>query len=149
MMILFRPYDPATDYPTLQTWWRGHGALDVPEDFLPDGWIAHEDGAELAASFFYLHAGQSGRIGVIEWTTSNPKAPPRLVLPAIRGLYERLEIAAREAGAKAVISFVDPDSWERRTMAKMGYVTSGDAKPHLLFAKSLRFQHAGGVVACR
>ncbi len=143
-MIQFRRYSPEADYPTLCRWWAGHGVMPTPAEILPDGWIAHNEGEELAVSFLYAHA---GRIGVIEWTTTNPAtALLRDKLAAVKGLYERLEAEARALGCLAVISFVDPDSWERRTMAKMGYVTSSDAKAHLLFAKSLRFEHAGGVV---
>jgi hypothetical protein len=131
----------ASDYTTLEKWWRGHNAVPVHRAILPpDGWIAHACGVEIAASFLYVAV---GRIAVIEFTTTNPQcALSRDLVEAVRGLYERLEIAAREAGCVAVISFVDPDSWERRTMAKMGYTTSADAKPHLMFAKPLAPQEA-------
>lgn len=142
-MITFRRFDHERDLPEIRRWWAGHGALEVPVEILPDGWVAESAGVAIAASFLYVAA---GKIAVIEWTTTNPSVasgPDKVV--AVKGLYEKLESEARDAGCRAVISFVDPDSWERRTMVKMGYVTS-QGRPHVLFAKSLLFEHTGGTV---
>lgn len=132
-MITFRPYEDERDYQMLQTWWRGHNALDVPRNILPDGLVATAGGVDMAASFLYVHR---GKVGVIEWTVTNPRCSlSRDIVLAVRGLYEHLEKVAREEGCAGVISFVNPNSWERRTMAKMGYQTSADAIPHLMFVK--------------
>ena len=138
-MILFRKYDPNADYHTLQKWWEGHGAHDVRREILPaDGWIAHSNGVEIAASFFYHLIGSEGGIGIIEWTTTNPSLGfAREKVEAVKGLYERIEVEARSRKCVSMLSFVTPDSWERRTMGRMGYATSGDAKPHMVFAKPL------------
>lgn len=142
----FRPYAEETDYPILQSWWSGHHSLDVPREILPRGWVAVASGVDVAASFLYM---DPKFIGVIEWTTTNPEcAFSADLVRAVRGLYEHLEATAKEAGCQSVISFVNPNSWERRTMAKMGYLTSGDAIPHLMFAKSLKFKHPGGFIPC-
>lgn len=135
-MIQFRRISLEHDYPTLEAWWKGHGAVAAPKCILPpDGWMAHAGGVEIAASFLYIMKGQ---IGVLEFTTTNPRcALSRDLVEAVKGLYERLEIEARKEGCFCLISFVAPNSWEHRTMAKMGYTTSADEKPHLMFAKPL------------
>lgn len=140
-MIQFRKIDLSADYPTLEKWWRGHRVPVVDKVLLPpDGWMAHAGGVELAASFLYV---LKGKIAIIEFTTTNPSvAFGRDKVAAVGGLYERLEIAARAEGCGAVISFVNPNSWERRTMEKMGYATGADEQPHILFGKPLIPQEA-------
>lgn len=140
-MITFRPYDDAEDYAMLQTWWRGHKQIiDVPRNILPDGFVAVCDGVDMAASFLYCYP---GKVAAIEWTVTNPVcSASREIVLAVRGLYEHLEKVAREANCAGVFSFVNPNSWERRTMGKMGYHTSADAIPHLMFVKSF----TGGLI---
>jgi hypothetical protein len=131
----FRRYDPKGDRATLEAWWKGHNAVAVPEQMLPpDGWIAHADGVEMAASFLYV---VKGNIAILEFTTTNPRcALSRDLVAAVRGLYERLEVAAREEGCCSIISFVKPDSWERREMVKSGYAVA-DENPHMIIGKPL------------
>ena len=147
-MISFRKVDLEKDYPTLLGWWKGHNALAVPSEILPDGWVASAAGIDVAASFLYFHA---GKIGVIEWTTTNPKcAFSRDLVMAVRGLFNHLEATAAEAGCLCVISFVKPNGSEQRIVEKSGYVTSVPDCGHRLYAKPLNapnFQPPpGGVV---
>ena len=131
----FRPIDLERDYPTLEKWWLGHNALPVPRAILPRGWIAEEAGVEIAASFLYM---DPGKIGVIEWTTTNPAcAFSRDIVFAVKGLYAHLEEQAKSEGCIAIISFVKPKSSEERIMSKLGYATSQDCG-HRLFAKPLQ-----------
>lgn len=150
-MINFRPVEIEKDYPTLQQWWKGHNALEVPREILPRGWIAQEGSCELAASFLYV---AEGKIAVIEWTTTNPKCSfSRDLIFAVKGLFSLLESVAREEGCAAVISFVKPNGSEQRIVSKMGYVTSTDDVGHRLYAKPLKNEAAwnppeGGVIQC-
>ncbi len=134
-MIQFRPINLDSDYPVLLEWWKGHRALPVPKVILPDGWIASAAGVDIAASFLYFHR---GKIGVIEWTTTNPRcAFSRDLVAAVKGLFTQLEDVAREAGCIAVISFVKPNGSEERIVRKSGYATSADDVGHRLYAKPL------------
>lgn len=134
-MISFRPIDLDRDYPTLEAWWKGHNSLPAPKIILPDGWIAFAGGVEIAASFLYSHR---GKIGVIEWTTTNPKCGfSRDLVEAVKGLYAKLEAVAAADGCVAVISFVKPKSSEERIMSRAGWVTSTEDCGHRLYAKPL------------
>lgn len=130
-MISIRQLNPETDLAVVQAWWRLRLAPEIPAAVLPRGWIASATGVDLAASFLYL---AEGKIGVIEWTTTNPRAAlgPDVV-EAVKALYVHLENVAWDAGCPIVISFVEPGSWEHRTLEKRGYATAGGA--HLMVAK--------------
>jgi hypothetical protein len=144
-----------SDYPTFEAWWSGHGALPVPEIILPQGWIAFEDSLEIAASFIYIVQNMTkGKLGVIEWTTTNPKCShSRKIVEAVPGLYRLLERYAFAHGCIAMLSFVKPNSGEERIMERMGYVTSDDDKGHRIFSRPLVNQDKfyvppGGVLKC-
>jgi hypothetical protein len=137
-MISIRQLNPEKDLAVVQAWWRLRSAPQLPGEILPRGWIASGAGVDLAASFLYL---VEGKIGVIEWTTTNPRvAVGPDVVAAVKSLYEHLENVAWDAGCPVVISFVDPGSWEHRTMAKRGYAEAGGA--HVMLMKP--FGRKGG-----
>lgn len=131
----FRPFDLAHDYATYERWCKAHNSEPFPSVVLPRGWIAHASGIEIAMSFLYA---DPGKVGVIELTTTNPSCSfSRDMVAAVKGLYELLQAEARKSGCLAVISFVKPNSFEERTMIKMGFATSPDAVPHKMYAKPL------------
>ncbi|GEM_PF-1878256 len=131
-MISFRPFSLEKDYPTLVRWWERRGTPVMPEIVIPDGVVAHSAGLDIAMSFLYFHR---GKIGVIELTTTNPAcAFSKDLVVAWTGVYKALYDVAREAGCKAIVSFVEPDSGEERILQKLGYVCSPDSKPHRMLA---------------
>ncbi len=137
-MISIRQLNPETDLAVVQAWWRLRSSPEIPAAVLPRGWIASSTGVDLAASFLYL---AEGKIGVIEWTTTNPRvaAGPEVV-EAVKALYAHLENVAWDAGCPIVISFVAPNSWEHRTLVKRGYAGAGGQ--HVMVAKP--FDRKGG-----
>lgn len=137
-MISIRQFNPEADLAVVQAWWRIRSAPEIPAAVLPRGWIASIAGVDLAASFLYL---AEGKIGVIEWTTTNPRvALGPDVVEAVKSLYEHLENEAWDAGCPIAISFVAPNSWEHRTLAKRGYADAGGS--HVMVAKA--FDRKGG-----
>lgn len=130
-MISIRQLNPESDLAVVQAWWRIRSAPEIPAAVLPRGWIASAAGVDLAVSFLYL---AEGKIGVIEWTTTNPRvAVGPDVVSAVKALYEHLETVAWDALCPIVISFVEPNSWEHRTLSKRGYADAGGA--HVMVAK--------------
>lgn len=130
-MISIRQLIPEKDLAVIQAWWRIRSAPEIPEAVLPRGWIASGTGVDLAVSFLYL---VEGKIGVIEWTTTNPRvAAGPDVVEAVKALYEHLENEAWDAQCPIVISFVSPNSWEHRALAKRGYADAGGS--HVMVAK--------------
>lgn len=130
-MISLRPFNPENDLATLQQWWRARGQTELPLAVLPRGWVASASGLDVAASFLYI---AEGKIGVIEWTTTNPRvAAGPDVVEAVKALYVHLEGVAWEAGCPIVISFVAEASWESRTLVRRGYTPAGGA--HVMLVK--------------
>lgn len=150
-MISFRPIDLERDYATLQSWWKGHNAHEVPRVILPMGLIASGGDIEIAAGFLYQ---QPKMIGVIEWVTTNPKcAYSRDLVAAVRGIFLALEQRAKDDGCLAVISFVKPAGSEERILSKIGYIASSDDSGHRLLMKPLVASEykapVGGVETCQ
>lgn len=134
-MINFRPYDPEQDYSILEEWWKGHGAFVMPKAIMPRGYFATAQGLDIAVCFLYL---DPGKIGVVEWMTTNPKcAYSRDLVVAVKGLYALLEGIAKDQGCSAVISFVKPNSGEERIMLKTGYRAEPNDPGHRIYAKPL------------
>lgn len=134
-MIEFRPIDLDRDYPTLESWWKGHGTAAVHRFILPRGWLAFSAGVEIAASFLYV---ADGKIAVIEWTTTNPAcAFSRGLVEAVKGLYAKLEEVAQSEGCVAMLSFVEPNKSEDRILRRMGYAYSPNDRMHRIVAKPI------------
>lgn len=139
-MISIRQLKPESDLAVVQAWWRLRSAPEIPSSVLPRGWIASSAGVDLAVSFLYL---AEGKIGVIEWTTTNPRvAAGPDVVEAVKALYDHLENEAWDAQCPIVLSFVAPESWEHRTLAKRGYSNAG--AEHIMVVKP--FDRKGGKV---
>lgn len=130
-MISIRQFNPDKDLATVQQWWKAREQADLPIEVLPRGWVATAACVDVAVSFLYL---VEGKIGVIEWTTTNPKiAAGPDVVEAVKALYEHLENEAWSAGCPIVLSFVAPGSWESRTLGRRGYAVAGGA--HMMMIK--------------
>lgn len=133
-----RPIIPEKDHDTLRMWWEKHGALPVPEAFLPRGFMAEEGGHEIAACFLYLDV--TGKCSMVEYLTTNPDfSGAKKTLVAFKALLAHVEQLTVDQGCGAIISMVAPDSSEERIMTKLGYLTS-DQVGHRMFGKVLKPQ---------
>lgn len=126
---------PETDLPVVRGWWEKHGAIPVPEAFLPRGFVAEEGGNQIAACFLYRDEG--GRLACVEYITTNPAHSfSRSSVLAVHALLRHAEERAAEMGCRAIFSFVAPGTSEERIMGRAGYSTS-DQVPHRMFGKVL------------
>jgi hypothetical protein len=121
--VNIRPIDLDMDYTKLCLWWEGHKALPVPRHFLPFGFMAEEDGHDIAACFLYLDV--TGRLSMIEYLTTNPEfSLSKKTLAAFKSLIAHVESLSFRQGCRAIISMVAPGTSEERIMGKLGYATS-------------------------
>ena len=126
---------PEQDFPTLKEWWVKHGAIPVPEAFLPWGFMAVDGADEIAAGFLYLDA--SGKMAMVEYLTTNPAFSfTKRTVKAWHLLLEHIEKLAKEQGCSAIISMVAPGSSEERIMGRLGYETS-EGTAHKMYGKRL------------
>ena len=121
-------------------WWIGHKAPVIPaEVFLPGyGFIAEEDGQSLAVSWLFVATNTTGGIGMVQFTTSNPCAPAKLVSGAVQRVLKELEDVAKETGCGSVMSFVRQDRGEQRIFAENGWSDLAGV-PHNLYGKALKW----------
>lgn len=140
MTMTVRTVIPEQDFPTLRAWWEKHGALPVPEAFLPQGFMAHQDGIDYAACFLYLDV--TGKCSMVEYLTTNPDfSATKRSLAAFKALLCHVEHLTLAQGCGAIISMVAPGSSEERIMKKLGYITS-TGPGHRMFGKVLVEQEA-------
>jgi hypothetical protein len=123
------------DYTKLCLWWDKHKALHVPKAFLPLGFMAEEDGHDIAAGFLYLDV--TGKCSMIEYLTTNPDYSfSKKTLIAFKALITHVEQLSFNQGCRAIISMVAPETSEERIMGKLGYETSTGVS-HRMWGKRL------------
>lgn len=131
-----REIDLDMDYVKLCLWWDGHKSLHVPKAFLPIGFIAEEEGHDIAACFLYLDV--TGKCSMIEYLTTNPTFSfSKKTLVAFRMLIAHCEELSMKQGCRAIISMVGPGTSEERILGRLGYITSEKDGGHKLFGKVL------------
>lgn len=137
-MHTIRDINLPDDLPMLQSWWKGHGAIAVPEAFLPRGFIITAGGVDIAAAFLYLDAG--GKLAMVEYLTTNPTvAFSKYLVADVKSLLSHIEQVAIAQGCKGIISMVKPGTGEERLLRRMGYLPPGENDPaHIMFCKQLK-----------
>lgn len=135
-----RPINLDQDYPMISEWWKARDAGVMPKGvFLPaEGFIVEEGGVAMAASWLFVAPGTQKGIGVIEFTTTNPKCGlSKILLAGAKALYAHLEKVAVTKGCGSILSFVAPGRSEQHIMDRIGYTNCG-GPPHLIYGKALQ-----------
>lgn len=131
---MIRPINLEQDYPMICEWWIKHEAPVIPSVvFLPAFGLVADCAA---AAWLFVCEGTQGGVGLIEFTTTNPEAPAKARLSAVKEVYAGLESLAKEKGCGSVLALVGVNSSERRIMEKSGYLNTG-GEPHLIYGKPL------------
>ncbi len=90
-MITLRPIELEKDYPTLASWWKGHGWMALPEGALKTlGVICEVDGVETCAAFLLMS--NSTGVAMLEWMVTNPEAKAKAcfrAIPAVTAFIEQ------------------------------------------------------------
>jgi hypothetical protein len=96
----FREYEDE-DYDIIEGWWEGHGG-QAPDPHLFSNCGRICDG--LAASWLYI---SNSSIAFIGWPVTNPKAPKRTAMKAIRRILEDQRDLANASGASVVFVYTN------------------------------------------
>ena len=129
---------PEKDLPIIRSWWEKHGALPVPDAFIPRGWIASYGEDDLAACFLSLE--DDHKLAVVEYLTTNPAFSfSKNSLRAWKALLFHVEQFTISHHCRALLSMVAPGTSEERILKKLGYETSEDVG-HRMYGKILPCQ---------
>lgn len=133
-----RPMNLDTDFPMVCDWWKARNAPALPKPiFLPaDGFVAEDSGAPVAACWLFVANGTRGGIGLLEFTTTNPRSLPRRAVEAVKALYSHVEQVALLRQCASLLSFVEDGKGEQHLMEKMGWQDSAGVN-HRIYAKAL------------
>lgn len=97
-----RQYGGGADFHMVNEWHRWHGAGELRETILPpDGFIAQEDGRDVAAVWCYFATGIG--VGHVEWLVSAPGLSVERAKAAIKALVDFLWLHAQANGYGALL----------------------------------------------
>ena len=111
-IIQLRMFDPATDYPIVQEWWKAHGWDAVPPVVLPKlGVIAFyvSDKIEDAAAA-WLYMDNSSPVCMLEWMVANPALSATKTVRALKHVSEFLTAEAKHNGYFAMLTTCKQES---------------------------------------
>lgn len=120
MTLRLEPYDRATHYDLIASWWRGHGAQCLPADVLPlKGSIVTRDGDPIAACFVYLMNGC--RAAYLAFPVTAPDLSPRIRLAALEAALEDAVRIAHKAGCLMIWSSTENKTLDRVLTRRVGF----------------------------
>lgn len=122
-----RQYEGGADYHMVNGWQRAHGSGPLPEVMLPpDGFIAQEDGQDVAAAWVYFATGIG--VGHVESLVTKPGLSLAQARAAIKTLVDFIWMHAGENNYGALIFHCVPAAariadYLGLTVASKGLVT--------------------------
>jgi hypothetical protein len=132
-MIQLRDFT-ADDYPTVETWWAGHGWSPVPLQILPRlGIIAdmHHGETSTPTAAAWLYMDNSVGVAMLEWIVTNPEAKPRDVLKAITEAVNFIKTRAAELGYTVILATCRQESLSK-VLQKRGFNVTDSGMIHHL-----------------
>lgn len=117
------------DHSMLSEWWKDHGWPTIPLSFLPKlGIVVYVNFIPCAIGFLYT---TNSDIAIMEWIVTNKKASAFDRSSALDTLIEELTHRAKEAGFKAVMTFLrHPRLMDR--VAGHGFLKTDEGMTHYL-----------------
>jgi hypothetical protein len=126
-------FDPATDYATVESWWKQHGWAAVPQPMLPKlGVIAFYDGEnkqDAAAAWLYMD--NSSPVCMLEWMVTNPAISGTKTVRALKHLSQFLTSEAKHNDYAVMLTTCKQESLAK-FYEKQGFQRTDDAMLHLL-----------------
>lgn len=124
-----REYTP-DDHPTLTAWWKAHGFPQLPPAILPKlGIIVEHDCAPVVAAWLYMD--NSVGVCMLEWLTTNPDAPLKVIPTAIRVLVDFMWERANAMDYGVMLTTCRQPALAR-VYEKNGFLRTDDSVIHLL-----------------
>jgi hypothetical protein len=110
-----------SDYEEICGWWKHYGRAKLAWEMLPHLSFLYED-ADQKIAVCWLYCSDS-TTGFVAFFTTNPAAPKRKVLKAIRMMDECVEGAARTMKMKVLFQFSGGGGFSRK-MVKSGWLNT-------------------------
>jgi hypothetical protein len=127
--LSFAPFDAATDFPVISTWWKEHKWPIVPLSFLPrNGIVIRHLGKPICAGFIYL---TDTPIGLLEWVVSDPKSNKKDRDEALHLLIQRLCWMAQILGVVQLFSSSEHPKLSER-LEENGFKMTSESVKHFL-----------------
>lgn len=124
-----REYTPE-DHPMLTAWWKAHGFPQLPAQILPRmGYLVEHDGAPVVAGWLYMD--NSVGVSMLEWVTTNPEAPVKVIPTAIRVLCDFMWERANAMDYGVMLTTCRQPALAR-VFEKNGFQRTDDSVIHLL-----------------
>jgi hypothetical protein len=125
-----REFNVEADYPMLAAWWKAHGWPALPAAILPKlGIVVEHCGAPVCAGFLYMD--NSTGVSFLEWLTTPPDAPVKLVPTGIRVLCDFMEERARAMNYGIMLTTCRQPALAR-IYEKNGFAKTDEAVIHLV-----------------
>lgn len=119
-----RQYEGGADFHMIDGWHRAHGSGPLAETLLPpDGFIAQEDGRDVAAVWCYFAIGIG--VGHVEWLISAPGLSVGQTKRATKALVDFLWLHAGQNGYGALIFHCVPAASRIADYLGLQVVTKG------------------------
>ena len=132
-IIQLRMFDPATDYPIVQEWWKAHGWDAVPPVMLPKlGVIAFyvSDKIEDAAAA-WLYMDNSSPVCMLEWMVANPALSATKTVRALKHVSEFLTAEAKHNGYAVALTTCKQNGLAK-LHEKQGFTRTDSEMIHLI-----------------
>lgn len=128
--MYLREFNADADYPMLAAWWKAHGFPALPAAILPKlGLVVEHDGKPVVAAFLYMD--NSVGVCMMEWLTTAPDAPLKVIPTAIRALVDVMGQRAREMNYGVMLTTCRQAALAR-VFEKNGFEKTDESVIHLI-----------------
>lgn len=118
------------DYPMLCEWWKAHGFPALPLAILPRlGLVVEHESKPVVAAFLYMD--NSVGVSMMEWLTTAPDAPMKVLPSAIRAICDVMKQRAREMNYGVMLTTCRQPALAR-VYEKNGFERTDDSVIHLI-----------------
>jgi len=105
-IIQLRAFDPETDYPIVENWWKAHGWSAVPKVMLPKlgvmAFYASDKIEDAAAAWLYMD--NSSPVCMLEWLVANPSLSATKTVRALKHVCQFLTSEAKHNGYAVMLT---------------------------------------------
>ena len=132
-VIQLRMFDPPTDYPIVEEWWKAHGWTAVPQIMLPKlGVIAFYAGDKIEdAAAAWLYMDNSSPVCILEWMVTNPKLSATKTVRALKHITTFITSEAKANDYAVMLTTCKQQSLVK-FHEKHGFVRSDDGMTHMV-----------------
>lgn len=128
-MLNVRLFHVEHDLEEVNGWWKHYGWETLPPTWMPKiSAIVSSEKEKLAVGWLYM---TDSPIAILEWLVANPAGDPELRSQAVDRVIAHLSSQAKEAGAKAVMSFTKNASLLER-YRKHDFVVTDNKMTHVM-----------------